>query len=329
MPGFDTHAQERLARALKAEAHRLGFDACGIARAERLDPEAERLERWLGEGRHASMRWMEGHFEKRVDPRELVPGARSVVSVLHSYYQPEPAGGDAPPADASCVGRISRYAWGDDYHEVLKEKLYALFAWLEGEVGEVAGRAFVDSAPVMDKAWAARAGLGWVGKSTMLLSPRLGTYHFVGELIVDVPLTPDGPIPDHCGSCTRCLDACPTGALDAPYQIDANRCISYLTIEHRGAELPGGMASEIGDWIFGCDVCQDVCPWNKFKKPTAEPRFLPREGVTDTELREWAELDLEAFRQRFRKSPVKRAKFEGFQRNVRAALENAIRVREG
>jgi epoxyqueuosine reductase len=329
MPGFDTHAQERLARALKAEALRLGFDACGISRAVRLDAEAERLEQWLLEGRHASMRWMEGHFEKRVDPRLLVEGARSVVSVLHSYYQPESAGGGLPPGpEGAGVGRISRYAWGDDYHEVLKEKLFALFAWLEAEVGEVNGRAFVDSAPVMDKAWAARSGLGWIGKSTMLLSPRLGTYCFVGELIVDVPLAPDGPIPDHCGSCTRCLDACPTGALDAPYQIDANRCISYLTIEHRGAELPAGMDSEIGDWIFGCDVCQDVCPWNKFKKPTEEPRFLPREGVTDTELQEWVELDLEAFRQRFRKSPVKRAKFEGFQRNVRAALANALRQRQ-
>lgn len=325
MPGFDQHAQERLARALKAEARRLGFDACGIAKAERLDPEAERLERWLLEGRHASMHWMERHVEKRVDPRLLVDGARSVISVLHTYYQPvEPP--DGPTAGPHAVGRISRYAWGDDYHDVLKEKLALLFEWLREQVGDVQGRAFVDSAPVLDKAWAARSGLGWIGKSTMLLNRQLGSYFFVGELIVDVPLPPDGPIPDYCGSCTRCLDACPTGALDAPYRIDAGRCIAYLTIEHRGAELPEDTASDLGTWIFGCDVCQDVCPWNKFARPTSEPRFLPRPGVTDTELREWVELDLEAFRARFRKSPVKRAKFEGFQRNVRQALENALRA---
>ena len=325
MPGFDQHARARLARALKAEAARLGFDACGISKAERLEPEAERLEQWLREGRHGgsegAMPWMENHFEKRVDPRLLVDGAQSVVSVLHNYYQPVEA--DKRPE----VGRISRYAWGDDYHEVMKEKLYALYNWLHEEVGGISGRAFVDSAPVLDKAWAARSGLGWIGKSTMLLNRDLGSYFFVGELIIDVALPADGPVPDYCGSCTRCLDACPTGALDAPYQIDATRCISYLTIEHRGAELPEGIDTEIGNWIFGCDVCQDVCPWNKFKRPTAEPRYLPRPGVTHTELREWVELDLEDFRARFRKSPVKRTKFEGFQRNVRAALDNVIEHR--
>ena len=326
MPGFDQHARARLARALKAEATRLGFDACGISKAERLEPEAERLEQWLREGRHGgpdgAMPWMANHFEKRLDPRLLVDGAQSVVSVLHNYYQPVEA--DASPE----TGRISRYAWGDDYHEVMKEKLYALYNWMDEAVGGISGRAFVDSAPVLDKAWAARSGLGWIGKSTMLLNRDLGSYFFVGELIIDVPLPADGPVPDYCGSCTRCLDACPTGALDAPYQIDATRCISYLTIEHRGAELPEGMDSEVGNWIFGCDVCQDVCPWNKFKRPTSEPRYLPRPGVTDTELREWVELDLEAFRARFRKSPVKRAKFEGFQRNVCAALDNVIAERE-
>jgi epoxyqueuosine reductase len=314
MPGFDTHARERLADALKAEARRLGFDACGIATATRLDDEAARLEQWLLEGRHASMRWMENHFEKRVDPRRLVDGARSVISLIHTYYQP------FDHSDAPTVGKISRYAWGDDYHEVLKEKLYALYHWLDEAAGGISGRVFVDSAPVLDKAWAARSGLGWIGKSTMLLNRSLGSFFFLGELIVDVPLPADGPTTDHCGSCTRCLDACPTGALDEPYRIDASRCISYLTIEHRGAELPEGMDSELGNWIFGCDICQDVCPWTKFSRPTQEERFLPRPGVTDTDLREWAELDLEAFRERFRKSPVKRAKFEGFQRNVRAAL---------
>ena len=321
MPGFDSHARERIAHALKAEARRLGFDACGIAKAERLDAEAERLEQWLLEGRHASMQWMENHFEKRVDPRRLVDGAQTVISVLHNYHQ------SVDHASEPEVGKISRYAWGDDYHDVLKEKLAALYHWLDEAVGGISGRAFVDSAPVLDKAWAARSGLGWVGKSTMLLNRELGSFFFIGELIVDVPLPADGPVPDYCGSCTRCLDACPTGALDAPYQIDANRCISYLTIEHRGAELPDGVSSEVGNWIFGCDICQDVCPWNKFSRPTREPRFLPRPGVTDTELREWVELDLEAFRARFRKSPVKRAKFEGFQRNVRTALANVTEQR--
>ncbi|MDX1420512.1 MAG: tRNA epoxyqueuosine(34) reductase QueG [Rubricoccaceae bacterium] len=327
MPGYDSHAQERLARALKAEAARLGFDACGIARAERLDAEARRLEAWLREGRHGggsgAMRWMENHFDKRVDPRELVPGAQSVVSVLHSYYQPVDR-----PADPE-TGTVSRYAWGDDYHDVLKEKLAALFDWLDRETGGAGGRAFVDSAPVLDKAWAQRAGLGWQGKNTNLLNRSLGSFFFIGELIVDVPLAPDDPYSaDHCGSCTRCLDACPTGALDQPYQIDSTRCISYWTIEHRGDGFPEGLAREFGTWIFGCDICQDVCPWNKFKRETAEPRYLPREGVVDTPLAAWAELDLAAFRERFRRSPVKRAKFEGFQRNVRQAMENVARERD-
>src|SRR5690606_13119523 len=268
-----------------------------------------------------AMPWMENHFDKRVDPRELVPGARSAASVLHTYYQPVERP-EAPGAEPT--GTISRYAWGDDYHEVLKEKLAALFDWLDRETGGAGGRAFTDSAPVLDKAWARRAGLGWQGKNTNLLNRTLGSFFFIGELIVDVPLAADDPFgADYCGSCTRCLDACPTGALDAPYQIDSTRCISYWTIEHRGEAFPEDLAEQFGTWIFGCDVCQDVCPWNKFRKPTAEPRFLPREGVTDTPLREWAELDLDAFRARFRRSPVKRAKFEGFQRNVRQALRNA------
>jgi epoxyqueuosine reductase len=317
MPGFDSAQQQRLARELKAEARRLGFDACGISKAEPLDEEARRLEAWLSEGRHASMEWMARNFDKRTDPRLLVDGARSVVSVLHNYYQT-----DRHAAEPE-TGRISRYAWGDDYHDVLKEKLFELYDWLDRRTGGVSGRAFVDSAPVMDKAWAQRSGLGWLGKSTMLLNREMGSFFFIGELIVDVELPPDGPIPDYCGSCTRCIDACPTDAIYQPYAVDANRCISYLTIEHRG-DMPAELQPLTGNWIFGCDVCQDVCPWNKFARPTTEPRFLPRPGVTDTELREWVELDLEAFRERFRRSPVKRAKFEGFQRNVRAALENTL-----
>lgn len=321
MPGLDAH-RTRIAQALKEEARRLGFDACGISRAEKLDEEAYRLEAWLNQGRHASMSWMENYFDKRTDPRLLVDGAKTVVSVLHNYFQSD----DAADTNRD-VGRISRYAWGDDYHEILKEKLFLLFEWLRTNVGEIGGRAFVDSAPVMDKVWAQKSGLGWMGKSTMLLNRSMGSYFFIGELIIDLELPPDGPIPDYCGSCTRCIDACPTGAL-APYQIDAERCISYLTIENRDAQLPEEVSSEIGNWIFGCDICQDVCPWNKFSRPTTEPRFLPRTGVQDTELREWIELDLESFRQRFRKSPVKRTKYEGFQRNVQAALRNMQEMSE-
>ncbi len=316
MPGFDKHAQQRLARELKAEAARLGFDACGISKAERLDDEARRLEQWLAEDRHASMAYMANHFDKRVDPTRLVEGAQSVVSVLHNYYQA------LAHSDDDAVGKISRYAWGDDYHDVLKEKLYALYHWLDERLGGIAGRAFVDSAPVLDKVWAARSGLGWIGKHTNLINRQMGSFFFIGELIVDVPLPPDGPIPDYCGSCTRCLDACPTDAIYQPYVVDANRCISYLTIEHRGDDIPPALHPDMENWIFGCDICQDVCPWNKFKFATDESRFMPRPGFTDTDLHQWIELDLEAFHETFRNSPIKRAKFEGFIRNVRIALEN-------
>jgi epoxyqueuosine reductase len=314
--------RERLATGLKAEARRLGFDACGISVADVLDHEARSLEDWLNAGHHASMEWMARNFDKRIDPRNLVEGARSVISVIHNYYQP------VEHRDDPGVGKISRYAWGDDYHEVLKEKLFALYAWLEERCPDMSGRAFVDSAPVMDKAWAMRSGLGWMGKHTNIISRELGSFFFIGELIVDVDLPPDGPIPDYCGSCTRCIDACPTDAIFQPYAVDANRCISYLTIEHRGPDLPSNMHQGIGNWIFGCDICQDVCPWNKFKRPTNESRFYPRQGVEATDLREWLEIDIEAFRTRFRKTPVKRAKFEGFIRNVRVAAANATRSSE-
>lgn len=328
-------ARARLSRDLKAEARRLGFALVGIARAEHMDPEARRLESWLSAGRHGgetgAMPWMAGHFEKRVDPRVLVPGARSVVSVAHTYLAPRPA----PLADAEAlaagVGKVSRYAWGDDYHDVLKAKLAELFDWLDQRTGGAGGRAFVDSAPVMDKAWAQRAGIGWIGKNTNLLTRTHGSFVFLGELIVDVDLDPDEPFTaDHCGSCTRCLDACPTGALDAPYQIDATRCISYWTIEQRGAEWPPeaeDLAREFGPWVFGCDICQDVCPWTKFAQPARDARFQSREEIAQRPLAEWAELDLAAFRETFRKSPIKRTKLEGLLRNVRNARANAARER--
>lgn len=316
MPGFDQNAQEQLAHDLKAEAARLGFDACGISEAKLLEDEARHLEQWLNEQRHATMTWMERNFEKRVDPRKLVDDARSVISVLHNYYKP------VAHSEAHDMAKISRYAWGDDYHYVLKERLYELYHWLDERVGGIAGRAFVDSAPVLDKAWAQRSGLGWIGKHTNLINRQMGSFFFIGELIVDVPLPDDGPLPDYCGTCTRCIDACPTDAIYQPYAVDANRCISYLTIEHRTDDIPQVLQSDMGNWIFGCDICQDVCPWNKFKYASQEPRYDPRPGLPQTSLQEWHELDLESFRKMFRKNPVKRTKYEGFQRNVRIALAN-------
>lgn len=308
--------EEKYAKAIKQEAARLGFDACGISKAEQLDEEAIRLESWLKAGRHGTMGWMERNFDKRIDPRKLVEGSKSVISVLQNYYTPH------THSNAPSVGKISRYAWGDDYHDVLKEKLFLLFNWIQNHIGDIQGRAFVDSAPVMDKAWAQRSGLGWMGKHSNLINRSIGSFFFIGELIIDLDLKPDGPIPDYCGSCTRCIDACPTDAIFEPYAVDANRCISYLTIEHREDDIPVQLQANLENWIFGCDICQDVCPWNKFKQNTREQRYHPREGVVNTQLEEWIELDLEAFRKRFRKNPVKRTKYAGFMRNVRMARKS-------
>ncbi len=262
------------------------------------------------------MSWMERNFDKRVDPARLVDGARSVISVIDNYYEAIDL-----PSDPE-YGRVSRYALNEDYHVVLKEKLARLYDWLAERIPDLSGRAFVDSAPVMDKVWAQKSGLGWIGKHTNLISPSTGSFFFIGELIVSTPLAPDGPIPDHCGTCTRCIDACPTDAIYRPYAVDANRCISYLTIEHRESDLPSDLTPDVGNWIFGCDICQDVCPWNKFSSVTAESRYRAREDVVARPLSQWAELDLETFRRTFRQSPVKRTRYEGFMRNVRVAREN-------
>lgn len=319
MSRSDFPSPERLSSGLKQEATRLGFDACGISEAERLDEEAFRLEEWLLEGHHGTMDWMERNFDERTDPTKLVDGAESVISVLDNYYQPV-----EQPNDQQ-TGKISRYAWGDDYHEVMKEKLYLLYQWLQEQTStDINGRAFVDSAPVMDKAWAARSGLGWQGKHSNILNRDMGSFFFLGELIVSVPLAADDPMPDYCGSCTRCIDACPTDAIYEPYAVDANRCISYLTIEHGADDIPEGLQSDMGNWLFGCDICQDVCPWNSFKQPTDEDRYRPREDVSETALEDWMEMNLDEFERRFEASPVKRATFEGFKRNVRNALENVV-----
>ncbi len=296
--------------ALKAEAQRLGFLFCGISEATFLEQEAPRLENWLKKGMHGQMTYMENHFDKRLDPRLLVDGARSVISLAINYYTPEKqTDPDAP--------KLSRYAFGEDYHEVIRQKLRELLQWMREEIGEVNGRAFVDSAPVLDKAWAQRAGIGWTGKNANLIHKRSGSFFFLAELITDVELDDDLPqVTDHCGTCTRCIDACPTEAIVAPYVVDGSRCISYLTIELKSA-IPGEFKGKMDNWMFGCDICQDVCPWNRFSIGHREPAFAPQPGLLDMTRRDWQELTEQTFAQVFPKSAVKRTKFSGLTRNIK------------
>lgn len=295
-------------RMIKAEALRLGFLDCGIAEARFLEEEAPKLETWLRRGYHGEMKWMEGHFDKRLDPRKLVPGARSVISVLLNYYPEKQQPDDAP--------QIAKYAYGEDYHWLVKRRLKDLLAYIRREIGAVEGRAFVDSAPVLDRVWAREAGLGWQGKHTLLLSKGTGSFYVIGELIVDLALEPDAPIrTDHCGSCTRCIDACPTDAIIEPNLLDANKCISYLTIELKEA-LPTEHQEQMEGWAFGCDICQDVCPWNRFAQPHEEPDLAPHPLLTEMEWPEWEQLTEEAYRKVFKKSAVKRAKYQGLKRNI-------------
>lgn len=295
-------------RLIKAEAIRLGFLACGISKADFLGEEAPRLERWLKAGMHGEMAYMENHFDKRLDPRKLVPGAKSVVSLLLNYFPPE--------QQQEGSYKISKYAYGEDYHRVIKDKLKALHDFITAEIGQVHGRAFVDSAPVLDKAWAARSGLGWIGKNANLLTKEVGSFYFIAELILDLELEADGPVTDHCGTCTACLDACPTQAIVQPYVVDGSRCISYFTIELKN-QIPTEFKGGWEDWIFGCDVCQDVCPWNRFAKPHKEPRFTPKPELLEMSRGDWEELTAEVFAGLFPKSAVKRTKFEGLTRNIR------------
>lgn len=299
---------------VRKEATRLGFEGCGFAQAGFLEDEARRLEDWLKQGKHGKMQWMENHFDKRVDPTKLVPGAKSVVSVLCSYHQPEMA--QQHIADEQHP-KISKYALGEDYHFVMKDKLYRLFEFTKELNGGLEGRVFVDSAPVMDKAWAVRSGLGWMGKNSNILNRKAGSWFFIGEMIIDAEFEYDAPTTDHCGSCTRCIDACPTEAITEPYSVDGSKCISYFTIELR-EEIPAEYHDKLGNWIFGCDICQDVCPWNRKAAPGSEPRLFAREPLLSNDLEYWEELDLMEFRRMFKKNPVKRTKFEGLKRNVAA-----------
>lgn len=294
---------------IKAEAMRLGFMACGISKAEFLEDEAPKLEQWLAKGYQGSMSWLERNFDKRLDPTKLVPGAKSVISVMMNYY-PEDQQRD-PEAP-----KIAKYAYGEDYHFVMKERLKSLMNFITDEIGEVDGRAFVDSAPVMERAWAARSGLGWTGKHSLLLSQGAGSFYFLGELILDLDLETDQPVTDHCGTCTRCIDACPTDAIIAPEVVDSNKCISYLTIELRDA-IPIAFEGEMENWAFGCDICQDVCPWNRFSKPHSEEKFKPHPDMLNMNSEDWHEITQEVFGKIFRKSAVKRTKYEGLQRNLR------------
>ena len=294
---------------IKAEAKRLGFMSCGISKAEFLEEEAPRLEKWLDQNMHGQMRYMENHFDKRLDPTKLVDGSKSVISLLLNYF-PSEAQKDAE------APKISKYAYGQDYHQVIKAKLKQLMEFVIENIGEVQGRAFVDSAPVLDKAWAAKSGLGWVGKNSNLLTRQVGSFYFIAELIVDIELEYDTPVTDHCGTCTACIDACPTEAIVAPYVVDGSKCISYFTIELK-EEIPNDYKGQFDNWMFGCDVCQDVCPWNRFSKPHNEPLFNPKPELLDMTKKDWEEITQEVFSKVFQKSAVKRTKFSGLTRNIR------------
>ncbi len=288
---------------------RLGFMACGFSKARFLEEEAPRLEEWLSRNYQGEMAWMANHFDKRLDPRKLVPGAKTVISLLFNYF---PAQEQASPESP----KIAKYAYGEDYHYILKDKLHSLLSFIRENIGEVAGRAFVDSAPVMDRVWAKEAGLGWLGKNTLLLNKKAGSFFFIAELILDLELEPNPPTKfDHCGTCTRCIDACPTDALVDANLLDASKCISYLTIELKN-EIPNEFKGQMGNWAFGCDICQDVCPWNRFSKAHQEERLNPHEELLDMKPEDWNEITEEVFRKVFKKSALKRTKFLGLKRNL-------------
>ncbi|EIJ38717.1 iron-sulfur cluster binding protein, putative [Galbibacter orientalis DSM 19592] len=300
--------KEKHTALIKTEAKRLGFLSCGISKADFLEEEAPRLEKWLKNNMHGEMQYMENHFDKRLDPRLLVEGSKSVISLLLNYFPSQTQQDPEAP-------KISKYAYGTDYHFVIKDKLKQLLTFIETEIGEVGGRAFVDSAPVLDKAWAAKSGLGWVGKNSNLLSKQVGSFFFIAELIVDLELEYDAPVTDHCGSCTACIDACPTEAITEPYVVDGSKCISYFTIELKD-QIPTEFSGKFDDWMFGCDVCQDVCPWNRFSKPHNEPLFNPNPELLSMSKKDWEEITQEVFSEIFKKSPVKRTKFAGLKRNI-------------
>ena len=294
---------------VKQAAASLGFEYCGIAMAKPLDDDARRLEQWLNKGMHGSMKYMENHFELRVDPTKLVPGAKSVITLLLNYFPAELQNQEAP--------KISKYAYGNDYHEVIRAKLRELLSIIKRDVGEVEGRGFVDSAPVLERSWAQRSGLGWLGKNGNLITKEQGSFFFIATLITDLDLVADDPIAkDYCGSCRRCIDACPTDAILDERVVDGSKCISYFTIELKEMLIPENQSGKFNDWMFGCDVCQDVCPWNRFSKPTKETGFSPVPEVLNFSSSDWEELTEETFKSVFKNSPLKRSKYQGIKRNL-------------
>lgn len=292
---------------IKAEALRLGFLSCGISKAEFLEKEAPRLENWLNKNKNGKMQYMENHFDKRLDPTLLVDESKSVISLLYNYF----------PEEKQDIGtyKISKYAFGVDYHLVVKNKLKELFQFIQDEIGEVNGRIFIDSAPILEKAWAAKSGLGWIGKNSNLITKSVGSFYFIAEIILDIKLEYDNPVTDHCGTCTACIDACPTQAITEPCQVDGSKCISYFTIELK-ENIPTEFKNKMDDWIFGCDVCQDVCPWNKFSKTHKEPLFNPKKEILNYSKKDWEEITEEIFKEIFKDSPLKRTKYDGLKRNI-------------
>ena len=294
---------------IKAKAKEMGFMGIAIAKAEHMDEEAGRLENWLSQDNHGEMSYLENYFDKRVDPTLLVPGSKSVISLMYNYYTDEKQEDPLAP-------KLAMYAYGKDYHKVVKKKLIQLFKWMSESFGEVDGRCFVDSAPVLERDWARRSGLGWVGKHSLLINPKEGSYFFLCEIICDLDLEYDHPIKDHCGTCTRCIEACPTDAIsEEGYIMDGSKCISYLTIELKN-DIPDAFSDQMQNWMFGCDICQQVCPWNKFSKPHQEEKFQPKEELLKMRKQDWEEITEDIFGKLFEGSPVKRTKFEGLKRNI-------------
>ena len=294
-------------RLIKNKSMELGFMFCGISKAGKLETESRDLETFLNENRHGKMKWLENYFDLRTDPTQLFPGAKSVISLALNYFPKDSQNASSP--------QISKYAYGKDYHFIIKDKLKELLFYIQNEIGDVAGRAFVDSAPIMDIVWAKKSGIGWLGKHTNIINPKAGSFFFLGEVILDMELESDGQIKDYCGTCTKCIDAGPTDALAEPYKIDASKCISYFTIELKD-QLPLDMTGKFDNWMFGCDICQDVCPWNRFSKPNKEEWFNPNSKLMEMKPTEWEELTQEVFSEIFQKSAVKRAKFSGLKRNI-------------
>ncbi len=298
---------KNITQSIKDEALRLGFDFCGIAKADFLEDEAPLLERWLLQDMHGKMSYMQNHFDKRLDPRKLVPGAKSVISLLYNYYTDSKQDSSAP--------KISKYAYGDDYHFVIKDKLKELVFFIENTIGKIDGRIFVDSAPVLERAWAKKSGLGWIGKNSNLINKNQGSFFFLAEIISDLVLDVDVPMQDFCGTCTRCIDACPTEAIIKPYVVDGSKCISYFTIELK-EEIPSFALNKMDDWAFGCDVCQDVCPWNRFSKKNQEKKFSPTEEFLEMKKEDWNEITEEIFSRLFNDSALQRTGYKGLKRNL-------------